>query len=128
MHEFSLAEAVLEQAEAHAPPGAVIRSVSVRIGPLQRVDAEAFEMAWGAVTSGTRADGSGLQMQWPAAERVCGECGRRWSGGELVEPCDCGNPSPRWIGGDAMVLMSIEAEFADDAIQPAQDSNQERPS
>ncbi len=113
MHELALMEAVFQQVEAYAPRFATIQSVELRIGPLQMIDRDALSLAWSAVTRGTRADGAELRTHWPPPHRECPVCGRRWIGGELLETCTCGERRPRWIDGDELVLLSIQAEVPD---------------
>ncbi|MEM7624086.1 MAG: hydrogenase maturation nickel metallochaperone HypA [Planctomycetota bacterium] len=127
MHEFSLAEALLQQVEANAPRHSVVRHVRVEIGPLQMVDGEALNTAWNFQTAGTRADGAELVIDWLPCERTCPACGRRWSGGDLVEICSCGHPQPRWIDGAKLILASIEVERAGDTSPPASQPYPERP-
>ncbi len=110
MHEFSIAEALLSQVEAHTPAGCVVRSVVVRVGPLQMIEQDAMAMAWNAITSGTRHDGAELELDVRPPHRVCPDCGRDWTGGETIEPCTCGCVRPKWIDGDELTLMSMRVD------------------
>lgn len=51
MHEFSIAESLVERARAHVPAGTVLKSVSVRAGLLRRIDPDALQFAWQAAAA-----------------------------------------------------------------------------
>ena len=107
MHELSIAEALLEQVEAHTPPGAAVTSVQVRIGPLRMVVQDALQMAWQALTSDTHLDGAELQLEMLAWNLRCRACGRSWQGDEPYDTCECGQAAAG-DGSDELSLIAIE--------------------
>lgn len=113
MHEFSIAEALIEQVDRHAPAAATVRTVNVAAGAMQMIEPEALRTAWAALTAGTRFDGSALNLTIHPPHRRCPDCGRDWTGGEMIEPCTCGCVRPQWV--DAMLLRTESIEVDDDA-------------
>lgn len=112
MHEFSIAEALLEQVTRHAPPNARVREVEIRIGPLRGIEPEALRMAWQAVTLDTPVEGAVLQLDMLPWSISCPRCGRSWTTFEPFVDCECGNQSPTPTGGDELdlVAMSVDQE------------------
>jgi hydrogenase nickel incorporation protein HypA/HybF len=110
MHELSIAESLAELVRRHTPQGMRVRSLTVRIGPMQGIEPESLEFGWKAVTDGTDLAGAQLVMELLRWELSCPDCGRRWESDDLYVACVCGCATPRPQGGDELDLMSIEAE------------------
>ncbi len=51
MHEFSIAQAIIEQVSHHTPQGAVVRKVTIEAGPMRGIVPEAMQWAWQAATT-----------------------------------------------------------------------------
>lgn len=110
MHEFSIAEALLERVDEHCPPGAVTRRVAVTAGAMQMIEPAALQTAWAVLTRGTRHDGATLDLAVNPPHRRCTACQREWIGGEMIELCTCGSARPQWIDAMLLQLMSLEVD------------------
>ena len=93
MHEVSLIENVLalvEQERAHQA-FARVNTIRLKVGALGCADPEALRFCFGAVTAGTIAEGSRLEIEIIPGEGWCADCGStvplaeryRLDGGEL---------------------------------------------
>jgi len=63
MHEFSIAEALLERVRNHLPENTMLKSASIRTGLLRRIDPDALQMAWQALTQPGVMENSQLILQ-----------------------------------------------------------------
>jgi hydrogenase nickel incorporation protein HypA/HybF len=107
VHEFSIAEALASQVLRHAPAGALVRGVEIRVGALRGLEPEALQMSWQAVTHGTAIAGSTLSVDQRPWTITCSNCGRSWSSPKPFVDCVCGSASPTPVGGDELDLVSI---------------------
>ncbi len=114
MHEFSIAEALATQVLRHAPPGARVREVEIRVGVLRGLEPEAMAMSWEAVTIDTPIAGSVLVMDIQPWTVTCPACGRTWTSDAPFNVCACGNENPVPAGGDDLDLISMTIEEEDD--------------
>ncbi len=114
MHEFSIAEALAAQVLRHAPAGARVREVEIRVGVLRGLEPDAMAMSWEAVTMDTPLAGSTLVMDIRPWQIACSRCGREWTSDTPYNVCACGNESPSPRGGDELDLISMTIEEDDD--------------
>ncbi len=131
MHEWALAEAVLESVRGQTPPGATVTAVTLRLGQLQAIDTELLlegirELA---PTYGIAADAFVAEVE--TALFACVPCGARWTLAELEaldpdvreaihflpEAChsyvrcpSCGSRDFSVLAGRGVSIASIEAE------------------
>jgi len=117
MHELSIASSILAAARRHLPPGAVLRSVRVRAGPLRGIDPEALDWAWRATVAGTDAEGTCVQLDVPRWRLRCTACGEVFDATDPYAPCPCGSGDCHPGGGDELIITSIEVD--DPAALPA---------
>ena len=110
MHEFSIAEVLATQVVAHAPEGARVRDVEVRIGALRGIEPEALRMGWDSVTFGTPLAGAHLTIDLRPWSIECSSCGRAWTSSVPFVSCECGNETPAPIGGDELDLISMTVD------------------
>lgn len=91
MHEWALAEGVIstaiELAEEEGAGG--VAKINVRMGSLQQVDREIFDLALREIAEGTIAEGAEVNVEMEEAVLECRSCGKEWSfeesRGELTE-------------------------------------------
>ena len=107
MHEFSIAEALLAQVLRHAPAGARVSGVEIRVGALRGLEPEALQMSWQAVTLGSAIEGAALNVDQRPWAITCSQCGRTWTSPVPFVSCECGNATPSPVGGDELDLISI---------------------
>ena len=110
MHEFSIAEALLAQVLKHAPAGARVSDVEIRVGALRGLEPEALQMSWQAVTLGSAIEGALLTVDRLPWTITCSECGRRWESLVPFVSCECGNETPAPVGGDELDLISMTVD------------------
>jgi len=110
VHEFSIAEALATQVLAHAPAGARVRGVEIRIGALRGLEPDALKMCWDAVTFGTPLAGATLQVDLRPWSMKCTACDREWTSAVPFVSCECGNPTPIPGGSDELDLIAISVD------------------
>lgn len=107
MHELALCEGVVAIA-VEASSGRDIARVKVRVGQLQRVLPESWEMCWQMATMDTPAQGSSVELAETPALIRCQACG---SVGAPTPPLDCaacGGHSVDVLGGDRILVEEVE--------------------
>lgn len=115
MHELSIAMALWKGTQQHRPAGSTLRSVRVRIGPLQMIDPGALEFAWGVVCSEQGSPPVELVLDLPPYQLHCTECGHRWESAERFVMCRCGSALLDAPGADELTLMSLSVDEPGDA-------------
>ncbi|WP_433236680.1 hydrogenase maturation nickel metallochaperone HypA [Streptosporangium sp. CA-135522] len=107
MHEFGIAEAVLDAVERRAE-GRRVKRVRVRAGALLRITGPALDQAFALVSPGTVADGATVDLVVVPAQLICRSCGRREETSDALAVCGgCGSTDIDLQGGDGLVLESI---------------------
>lgn len=110
MHEFSIAEALVAQVLKHAPAGAHVREVEIRVGALRGLEPEALDMSWQAVTLGSAIEGATLTVDQRPWSITCSQCGRAWESRVPFVSCECGNATPAPVGSDELDLISMTVD------------------
>jgi len=111
MHEFSLAEQILDFALAlsrdhgYAP----VKRVVVEIGALQAVVPDSLQFAFEAAARETVAEGAVLEWREIAALVECPACRHTYVPPDIIWACpDCGTSGGRAIRGDDLVITCVE--------------------
>ncbi len=118
MHELSLCQALLDQAEAIARREGAIRVdlIRLRVGPLAGVVAELLATAFELARAGTLAAEAGLVIEELPVRVRCSSCGAETGATPNRLLCgQCGDFRTRLISGDELVLASLELTLADPA-------------
>lgn len=110
MHELSIAHALIGLTREHVPEHAQVRTIRVRVGPLQAIDNDAMQFAWAAATEGSSLQGSELSLEYLPWILNCKACGRRWRSENWSGPCACGSAEVDPTGGDELTLLSIDVD------------------
>jgi len=113
MHELSIANSILEaaQAEAARRPGARLRKVGVRIGELAGVDPDALSFCFDALVSGTELAPLALEIETRPRRQLCPACGRRFRVVDFNVVCpDCGAAETRCVSGDELEMVYLELD------------------
>jgi hydrogenase nickel incorporation protein HypA/HybF len=108
VHELSIARALLRLAQQHRPPGAIVESLQVQVGPLQAIVPEALQLAWQAVTSDTTLAGVRLNLEMLPWRLRCPACNRLWDADSLDATCRCSSARGILVGGDELRLDYLE--------------------
>ena len=122
MHELSIAHALLGLTCEHVPDMARVRSVSVRIGPMQAIEPEALRFAWKATTDDTPFQGAELSLEFVPWALHCRACDRCWEGGDWPVTCTCGSADVDPAGSDELTLLSIEIDDPDEVVSDHRES------
>ncbi len=108
MHELGLCSSIVEAVERRAGDRSVVR-VRVRVGQLHHVHPQAFEQSFAVAATGTVAENAVAELVLVPVRARCTACETEWECDELPIACDlCGSAGPEIIGGDELVLESIE--------------------
>ena len=113
MHEVGIASEILRasHAEAARRPGARLVAVTVRIGVLAGVDADALRFAWDVMSEQAEYESVTLEIQMMPRRNRCQECGCEFVTEMYSEPCpECSSDNNTLLSGDEMQLASVEVE------------------
>jgi hydrogenase nickel incorporation protein HypA/HybF len=131
MHEWALAEAVLESVARETPAGARVAAVTLRMGELQAIDAAVLLDGIRTLAPDYGIEGDSFSTEVEAAVFACIACGARWSlaGVEAVdadareaihflpEAChsyvrcpSCGSRDFSVLAGRGVTIAAIEVE------------------
>lgn len=114
MHELSIAEALIEQAEReieHSGQAGRVVSLDLVVGRLSGVNCDSIRFAFDLLSSGTRLEGAELEIREPRAICRCHACHRREEIDEVVVRCPaCASGEITIEGGRDLLLQSIELE------------------
>ncbi|HKT04953.1 MAG TPA: hydrogenase maturation nickel metallochaperone HypA [Rugosimonospora sp.] len=107
MHEYGLAEGILDAVQARAG-GRRVRRVRVRAGARHGVDSESMAQAWQLVAAGTEAADAALDLVPVPIRLHCRECGHEADTADLLAVCpQCTSADVALAGGDELTLESI---------------------
>ena len=110
MHELSIATALFEQVRRHTPAGAVVRSIRLRIGPMQGIEPDSLRFGWQAIWQEAKLDTPEILLEMLQWQLACPDCGRKWESSELYVACACGCATPSVDGGADLQLVSMEVD------------------
>jgi hydrogenase nickel incorporation protein HypA/HybF len=113
MHEVGIASEILRAsyAEAARRPGARLVAVTVRIGVLAGVDADALRFAWDVMSEQAAYEPVTLEIQMMPRRNRCQDCGCEFATEMYSEPCpDCSSDNSTLLSGDEMQLAGVEVE------------------
>lgn len=113
MHELSLTQNLIEVAEEHArrEGASAILSITVKIGALSGVVAEAVEFAFEVCARGTLADGAQLRIIPVPAIGRCRQCAEEVAMTSPVDACPgCGGFALDLLQGEEMALTEMEID------------------
>ena len=107
MHELSISQGIVESVCEAVPDGQVL-AVTVEIGALSGVVADAVRFCFDACARGTRLEGARLEVIDVPGLGRCGSCQRELDMQELVTQCPCGNPFLEILRGRELRIRSVE--------------------
>lgn len=110
MHEFGIAEAVVDAVERRAK-GRRVRRARVRAGALLRIAPQAMDQAFCLAATGTVAQDAELDLVIEPARLICRGCGHSALCADPLTICGlCGGIDIDTEGGDSLVLESIQLD------------------
>jgi len=107
MHELSITQNLVAIVEGHAQ-GQQVKRVTLEIGKLSGVMAEAIRFCFEACTENTLLAGAQLEILEPDGEVTCRRCGLEFTVQQLYEVCDCGSASLAIRSGDQLNIKEME--------------------
>jgi hydrogenase nickel incorporation protein HypA/HybF len=107
MHELALCEGALSVA-LEAAGGHKIARVKVRVGQLQRVLPQSWDMCWQMVTMDTQAKDSRSQLVDVPARVLCRSCGVEGPPASPLDCGSCGSHSVLVVAGDDIIVEEVE--------------------
>jgi hydrogenase nickel incorporation protein HypA/HybF len=111
MHEMSICEGIVQSLEQIAirEQAKKITKVRLEIGCFAGVEISALEFAFDAVSKGSVAENSLLEVVFQGGNAICMECGQDFVTQSRLSECPKCN-SVRLIinGGDALIIKSVE--------------------
>lgn len=113
MHEVGIANEILRasSAEVARRPEARLVAVTVRIGVLAGVDADALRFAWEVLSKQSEYAPVRLEIQMVPRRNRCQDCGCEFVTEMYSEPCpDCASGNSILLSGDEMQLASVEVQ------------------
>jgi hydrogenase nickel incorporation protein HypA/HybF len=113
MHELSVCQALIGQVQdiARQHRATSVTVVNVRIGPLSGVEPDLLEQAFPLASAGTVAEASRLVIEKLPVRVRCETCGAETAAEANRLICGrCGDWHTRLLGGDEMLLASVELE------------------
>jgi hydrogenase nickel incorporation protein HypA/HybF len=113
MHELSIAQSVLEIAQASipAPFDQKVRSIKVQIGRLSGVVPDSLEFCFMAIAQGTPLQGALLEMEQIPFIFKCRSCGASTESEVGIVVCDsCGGVDTEVLSGTELRVVEIELQ------------------
>lgn len=126
MHELSIAEAVVAQAERAARDhgGGQVRLIRLSVGALSGVEPPLLARAFTIARAGTLAREAELQIETPPIRVRCPECGAETEAQVNRLICgQCGNWRVTLTSGEELLLLSLELDLPADAPAPKEASH-----
>jgi hydrogenase nickel incorporation protein HypA/HybF len=113
MHEFSIAESILEavRKELVSHPGAWPTRVGLRIGELAAVDVDSLSFCFESVVRGTEWEKLQLDARVCPQRRICRDCGNEFAVVEYNASCPmCAGSNTTLSSGDELDFDYLEVE------------------
>lgn len=108
MHELGLCGSIVDAIEKRAGERSVAH-VRIRVGRLHHVHPEAFDQSFTVAAMGTVAEDANAELILVPVRAQCRVCNATWECDEVPMACStCGGVNIELIGGDELVLESIE--------------------
>jgi hydrogenase nickel incorporation protein HypA/HybF len=113
MHELSIAQALVEQAEAArlANGGGKVIAVEVRVGEWRQVVPEILSNYFDYLSRGGPLEGARIDIDHVAATARCGACSLVYSLDDFFLICpSCGSRACELVSGQELCLVGLELE------------------
>jgi hydrogenase nickel incorporation protein HypA/HybF len=113
MHEFSLAQNIIEIAEETVKKNKLkqVTVLLLEIGTLSGVELPALDMALESLTPGSILDGTEIKKEIVQAVAICNHCGNEYTPEDYLSLCPkCGSYGSEVVKGKELRVKSIIAE------------------
>lgn len=116
MHEFAICRNLLDEVEAIADRHSArsVPLIRLQIGPLAGVEPALLERAFSLACAGTRAEHGELIIEVLPVRVFCAACDQTFEAAVNRLACPaCASAETKVVGGDEMVLASVELDIDD---------------
>jgi hydrogenase nickel incorporation protein HypA/HybF len=113
MHEFSLAEEVIRLAEHEAKRNNAlsVSEITIEVGNMSGIEADAFESALGLLSEGSILDKANLSIVRLKGKGVCDSCEQEFEMNKRMDTCPQCHSFPSEIrGGNEFRVVSLVIE------------------
>jgi len=107
MHELSVTQNIVAIV-AEAAEGRRVTRVTLEIGRLSGVMADAVAFCFDVVAQGTAVEGASLEIHEIDGLARCEACGLEFETETLFDPCPCGSIRSKPVRGEELIVKSIE--------------------
>jgi hydrogenase nickel incorporation protein HypA/HybF len=107
MHELSVTQNIVDIV-AQAAKGRRVTRVTVEIGKLSGVMADAVAFCFDIAAQGTALEGASLEIHEIDGLARCEACGLEFQSDTLFDPCPCGSTRWKRIRGEELTVKSVE--------------------
>jgi len=107
MHELSLTQNIVAIV-AEAAKGRRVTRVTLEIGKLSGVMADAVAFCFDIVAQGTALEGASLEIIEIDGLARCEACGLEFEAETLFDPCPCGSVRSTRLRGEELIVKSVE--------------------
>ena len=111
MHELGITRNIVAIA-SDAAQGRRVRRVTVEIGRLSGVMADAVAFCFDVAAEGTPLQGAKLDIREVEGRARCKACGAEFATPELFTPCACGSHDTNRLAGEELNIKSMDVEEA----------------
>lgn len=111
MHELGITRNVVAIA-SEAAKGRRVLKVTLEVGRLSGVMAEAIRFCFDTVAQGTALDGATLEIREIEGRARCQACGAVYALPTLFTACICGSRNCERLAGEELKIKTIELEEA----------------
>ena len=92
-----------------------INTVRVTVGELTEIVPDALQFAWEALSPGTLAEGSVLNVNETGGRSLCLQCGTEFAHGRFDRVCtSCGSFATKVLVGDELAIDNIDVDLPDE--------------
>lgn len=109
MHELAITRSIVAIA-SEAARGRKVRKVTVAIGQLAGVMADAVAFCFDMVARDTPIEGAALEIVHVEGRGRCRRCASEFPCPTLFSPCPCGARDIELVAGEEMLVRSIELD------------------
>lgn len=111
MHELAITRNIVAIV-GDAAQGRRVSRVTLEIGKLSGVMADAVAFCFDVVAAGTPLAGVALDIRQIDGRALCRECGSEFGAATLFAPCPCGSRSWERLAGEELNIKAMELEEA----------------
>lgn len=109
MHELSITRNIVAIVSDHAR-GRRVRRVTLEVGKLSGVMADAVAFCFDVVAQGTVLEGATLDIREVEGRARCSECGAEFDMPTLYAACACGSHLVHRLQGEELKIKTMELE------------------